>query len=180
MTSHAPDGAGHGPALDISGLSKHFGGAIALNDVSLHVARGEVHGLLGSNGSGKSTLIKVLSGFHTPEPGADIRLYGDRLSLPVSGSDARARGLAFVHQNLGLIPSVSVAENLYIGDFAAQSNWALNWRTLHARARETFATFGLDLDPRAEVATLSPVERALLAIVRAYEDLRQATDPTLL
>ena len=176
MTSANPSGAASGPALDISGLSKQFGGAIALRDVSLHVARGEVHGLLGSNGSGKSTLIKVLSGFHSPEPGAEIRIYGDRLALPVSGHEARSRGLAFVHQNLGLIPSLSVAENLFIGDFASDYQWALNWRKLHTKARNTFARFALDLDPTAEVGVLSPVQRALLAIVRAYEDLRRATE----
>ncbi|MEO0914585.1 MAG: ATP-binding cassette domain-containing protein, partial [Pseudomonadota bacterium] len=176
MTTAGSGGAATGPALDISGLSKHFGGAIALNDVALHVARGEVHGLLGSNGSGKSTLIKILSGFHTPERGAEIRLYGDRLALPVTGQEARARGLAFVHQNLGLIPSLSVAENFYIGDFAAGYDWLLNWRALHAKAAETFSKFGLDLDPKAEVAALSPVQRALLAIVRAYEELRRASE----
>ena len=162
-------------ALEIATLSKRFGGAVALDGVSLTVARGEVHGLLGSNGSGKSTLIKVLAGFHDPEPGAEIRLYGQRLSLPVSGAEARARGLAFVHQNLGLIPSLSVAENLYLGELSTGADWALNWRRLHARARATFARFGLSLDPRAEVGALSAVEQALLAIVRAYEDLRHAT-----
>ncbi len=164
------------PALDIRHLSKRFGGAIALNDVALSVAPGEVHGLLGSNGSGKSTLIKVLAGFHAPEPGAEVALYGKALSLPVDGVEARARGLAFVHQNLGLIPSLSVAENLFIGELSTGSDWALIWRALHTRAREIFARFGLALDPRAEVGGLSAVERALLAIVRAYEDLRQAAE----
>ncbi|MEM8728442.1 MAG: sugar ABC transporter ATP-binding protein [Pseudomonadota bacterium] len=176
MISRSPSGAVSGPALDISGLSKHFGGAAALDNVALHVARGEVHGLLGSNGSGKSTLIKVLSGFHAPEPGAQIRLYGREMALPISGAQARARGLAFVHQNLGLIPSLSVAENLYLGDFSSTWNWRLNWRSLHAKARETFRRFDLSLDPKTEVGALSPVERALLAIVRAYEDLRHATE----
>ncbi len=148
---------------------------MALDDVSLDVARGEVHGLLGSNGSGKSTLIKVLAGFHDPEPGAEITLYGQRLPLPVAGAEARARGLAFVHQNLGLIPQLSVAENLFMGRFATGSGWALNWRALHREAREIFARFGLTLDPRAEVAGLTAVEQALLAITRAYEDLAAAT-----
>ena len=160
------------PALEIQNLSKRFGGAVALQDVSLTVAPGEVHGLLGSNGSGKSTLIKVLAGFHDPEPGAEIRLYGDKLSLPVTGAEARARGLAFVHQNLGLIPSLSVAENLYLGELATERNWALNWSALYDRAAKTFARFGLRLDPRTEVGALSAVEQALLAIVRAYETLQ--------
>lgn len=160
------------PALDIAHLSKRFGGAIALADVSLSVAPGEVHGLLGSNGSGKSTLIKVLAGFHAPEPGAEVRLYGKRVALPVKGPQARDMGLSFVHQNLGLIPTLSVTENLYLGDLATRADWALNWAALHDRAAKTFARFGLALDPRAPVSSLSAVQQALLAIVRAYEDLQ--------
>ena len=163
-------------ALDIAYLSKRFGGAVALNDVSLRVAVGEVHGLLGSNGSGKSTLIKVLAGFHAPEPGARVSLYGQAVPLPISGAQMRALGLAFVHQNLGLIPSLSVTENLFLGDLSTGRDWAIDWARLHARAAETFETFGLGLNPRADVATLSAVQQALLAIVRAYEDLRRASE----
>lgn len=160
-------------ALEITGLSKRFGQALALDDVSLTVRRGEVHGLLGSNGSGKSTLIKILAGFHTPEPGAEVRLYGRRVPLPIAGG--RALGLAFVHQHLGLIPSLSVTENLRLGDLATRAHWRIGWRAEHARAAEVFARHGLGLDPRVEVARLSPVEQALLAIVRAVEDLRGAS-----
>lgn len=164
-----------GVALEIEHLSKHFGGAQALADVSLVVARGEVHGLLGSNGSGKSTLIKVLAGFHDPEPGAKIRLYGQSLPLPVSGVRARKMGLAFVHQHLGLIGSLSVAENLFLNKLATEDGWAINWPRLHNEAAEIFARFDLAIDPRVEVAQLSPVQQALLAIVRAYEELRHAS-----
>jgi ribose transport system ATP-binding protein len=163
------------PALSITGLSKRFGGALALDNVALTVRRGEVHGLLGSNGSGKSTLIKVLSGFHTPEPGAEVRLFDRPVPLPVPGVRAREMGLAFVHQNLGLIPSLTVTENLRLGDLATAQNWRIDWRAEHARAAEVFARYDLALDPRAEVARLSPVQQALLAIVRAVEDLRQAS-----
>ena len=164
-----------GAALEIEHLSKRFDGAVALSDVSLSVARGEVHGLLGSNGSGKSTLIKVLAGFHEPEPGASVRLYGRPLPLPVSGARARALGLAFVHQHLGLIGSLSVTENLFLGKFATEDDWAIGWGAAHDAAAEIFRRFDLDLDPRADAAALSPVQQALLAIVRAYEDLQHAS-----
>ena len=163
------------PALEVTGLSKRFGGALALDNVALTVERGEVHGLLGSNGSGKSTLIKVLAGFHTPEPGGQVRLYGRTAALPIPGPQVRALGLAFVHQHLGLIGSLSVAENLMIGRLATGQHWRLNWGREYARAEAVFARYGLSLDPRAEVARLSPVEQALLAIVRAVEDLRSAS-----
>ncbi|MEM9048841.1 MAG: sugar ABC transporter ATP-binding protein [Pseudomonadota bacterium] len=168
----SPAGAGPVPALTIAHLSKRFGGAVALNDVSLSVARGEVHGLLGSNGSGKSTLIKVLSGFHAPEPGGRIALYGKRVPLPVPGGRVREMGLAFVHQHLGLIPSLSVTENLRLGALATSRRLSINWSAAHAEAATVFAKYDLAFDPRAEVGTLSAVEQALLAIVRAAEDLR--------
>jgi ribose transport system ATP-binding protein len=163
------------PALSIRHLSKRFGGAVALEDVTLDVARGEVHGLLGSNGSGKSTLIKVLAGFHVPETGAEIRLYGQPVRLPIRGQEAHALGLAFVHQNLGLVPSLSVAENLNLTRLATMSDWRLSWSAIHRRARETFERYRLDLDPRVTVEALSATEQALLAIVRAAEDLAAAT-----
>lgn len=169
----APSG---GDALEIDHLTKRFGGAVALDDVSLRVRRGEVHGLLGSNGSGKSTLIKVLAGFHTPEPGAAVRLYGQSVPLPIPGVQVREMGLAFVHQHLGLIPSLSVTENLYLGSLATGQDWAINWREAHASAAKVFSQFDLALDPHAEVGSLSAVQQALLAIVRAYEDLRHASE----
>ena len=163
------------PALSVTNLSKRFGGALALDNVALEVRRGEVHGLLGSNGSGKSTLIKILAGFHDPEPGGEVQLYGRNVPLPVPGAKVREMGLAFVHQHLGLIPSLTVMENLRLGDLATTHKWGINWRAEEARAAEVFARYDLALDPRREVFTLSPVEQALLAIVRAVEDLRTAS-----
>jgi ribose transport system ATP-binding protein len=161
-------------ALEVRGLSKVFGGARALDDVALTVLPGEVHGLLGQNGSGKSTLIKVLAGYHEPEPGAELSISGRLARLPLPPGEYRKLGLAFVHQQLGLIPSLSVVENLRIGDLATRDNWRLSWARERDRAREVFARFGLAIDPEERIADLAQVERALVAIVRAFEDIRES------
>jgi len=153
-----------------------FGGGLALDEVSLSVEPGEVNGLLGSNGSGKSTLIKVLAGVHTPEAGAGLRLYGHSVPLPIPAGGAQALGLAFVHQSLGLIPSLTVTENLRLSRLATQDAWRISWSALHEETAQIFERYGVRLDPRAPVAMLSPVEQALLAIIRAAEDLAVATD----
>jgi ribose transport system ATP-binding protein len=163
---------GEPPALSLRHLSKRFGGALALNDVSLDVLPGEVLGLLGQNGSGKSTLIKILSGYHDPEPGGELLIHGASVKLPVPAGTTERLGLAFVHQHLGLVPSLTVLENLRIGAIASHTRWWMNWRREHDRARETFARFGLSIDPAARIADLPQVERALVAIVRAFDSVQ--------
>ena len=165
-----------GPALELTNLSKSFGGARALDGVDLSVAHGEVHGLLGENGSGKSTLIKVLAGYHAPDEGS-LSVYGEPVKLPLRPGQFRSLGMDFVHQDLGLIPSLSVIENLYVGDLAASRRRVhINWTRERRKARETFARYGLRFDVRARVFELTPVERALLAIVRAVEGMRAGLD----
>lgn len=166
---------GEASALSIRRLSKRFGGALALNDVALEILPGEVHGLLGQNGSGKSTLIKILSGYHTPEPGAELAMNGEGVPLPIPAAIGRRLGLAFVHQHLGLVPSLTVLENLRIGAIATETSWYVNWRRERERARALFARFGLTIDPAARIADLPQVEQALVAIVRAFEEIRVAT-----
>jgi ribose transport system ATP-binding protein len=159
------------PALEVRNLSKHFGGARALDGVSLTVLPGEVHGLLGENGSGKSTLIKVLAGYHAPDTG-ELHVRGEEVKLPLPPGRFRELGLSFVHQDLGLIPSLSVVENLRIAEHDRIGRpWFVSWRDERRRARAVFDRHGVSLRPEAKVAALSPMERALLAIVRAVEGL---------
>ncbi len=148
-----------------------FSGALALDDVTFSVLPGEVHGLLGQNGSGKSTLIKVLAGFHAPEPGSVLEVHGTPVPLPLSPADPARLGIAFVHQNLGLMPSLTVLENLRLSRFSTQTRFALNWRAEHRAAEALFKRFDLALDPAAPVASLSQTQRAMLAIIRAFDDL---------
>src|SRR5271170_4187875 len=100
-----------GALLNAEGVSKHFGGVRALDDVSLAVAAGEVHGLLGANGAGKSTLIGVLSGAIRPDAGT-VAVAGRAVTLG-SLSDARKAGIAVVHQELMLFPDRTVEENVF-------------------------------------------------------------------
>ena len=160
------------PRLALHNLSKSFGGARALRGVDLTVLAGEVHGLLGENGSGKSTLIKILAGFHEPDEG-ELLVNGRAVRLPLHPGQFRELGLSFVHQDLGLVESLSVLENLRVAEIAAsRSRWRISWRRERARARETFERYGVRIDPGADVRDLKPVERALLAIVRAIEEIR--------
>jgi ribose transport system ATP-binding protein len=161
------------PALAASGLTKRFGGVIALDRVRLTIERGEVHALLGENGSGKSTLVKILAGFHAPERGGRLEIDGVPAHVPLRPGEAQAFGLSFVHQDLGLISSLSVLENLRLGELASRRGWYVSWPAERARARRAFERFGIALDPRARVGALSPVDQALLAVVRAVEDLER-------
>lgn len=158
--------------LTLKDIRMRFGSHYALKGVTLSIRRGEVFGLLGQNGSGKSTLIKVLAGFHQPEAGSEITLWGRTMPLPLDQMDIKQRGVAFVHQHLALVPSLSVVENMRVTALDQKTPYRISWKRERERVASLFRDFGLDIDPRASVASLSPVERAFVAIIRAFEDLR--------
>jgi ribose transport system ATP-binding protein len=160
------------PLLSIEGLTKSFGGTRALDGVSLEVRAGEVHGLVGQNGSGKSTLIKVLSGYHVPDAGS-VTLDGAPMKLPLTLKEQRRHGLEFVHQDLGLVPTMPIVENLRVGRYDTAALGRIRWRAERAQARELMRRFGLDTDPRLPVERLSQSERAVVAIMRALHDLEE-------
>jgi len=159
------------PALRLWNLSKTFGGQKALDGGSLEIAKGEVHGLLGQNGSGKSTLIKVLAGFHPPDSGSRLMIGDADVALPLAPGAFRKYRMSFVHQHLGLIPSLTVLDNLLLGRLAERDAWAISWAAERRAAARLFASYDIGLDPDARVADIAPVERALLAIVRAVEEM---------
>jgi ribose transport system ATP-binding protein len=161
------------PALEVRDLWKSFAGVTVLRGVDLDVGRGEIHGLIGPNGSGKSTLVKVLSGFHRPDGSPTLRVNGTALEAPFSVADVRRVGMGFVHQDLALVGDCSVADNLGFGaaGFAGGSG-RIRWRRHFARVRELCARVGLDVDPGATVASLTPAERTLVAIARALGEFQ--------
>ena len=137
------------PALEIENLSKTFGGVRALDGASLTVRHGEIHGLLGQNGSGKSTLIKILAGFHQPDPGGRLRIAGQPVELPLPPGAFRHHGISFVHQHLGLIPSLTVVENLLIGELASRSLYSASQKRCGARGERSHTRGALTRVARA-------------------------------
>lgn len=156
--------------LDVRDLSKTYPGQVALNHAALQVRPGEVHALVGQNGSGKSTLIKLLGGYVKADHGSDVRLLGRSVDLWSMSNDDR-RMIRIVHQDLGLVPTLSTVENLGLGrGFARGFAGRLLWRREVRRSQELLLRFGLAPDVRRPVGQLSAAERAAVAIVRALQD----------
>ena len=161
-------------ALEVHNISKTFGGVKALTDVAFKVLPGEIHGLLGQNGSGKSTLIKVLSGYHTPDEGGTMSIGATGIDLPVRAGRARALGLSFVHQDLGIVDQLTVLENMLVGRYRVKGCGPIRWRWERRRAQEAVDRFGLRIRVDDLARRLTDTDRALIAIVRAVEDVREA------
>jgi ribose transport system ATP-binding protein len=158
-----------GTVLRLEHLSKEFGGTRALHDVSLDVAADEVHALLGANGSGKSTLIKVLSGYHRPEPGAVATLGGEPLDLlhPLA---ARHDAMRFVHQDLGIVLELSAVDNFGLEcGYATNGAGRIRWREQVRRTRRALKRFDVGFDIHKPMSDAAPVDRTLVAIAAAIE-----------
>jgi inositol transport system ATP-binding protein len=150
--------------LVIRGLTKRFPGVLALDDVSLTVKRGEVHGLLGENGAGKSTLIKMLSGAYHPD-GGTILFEGRPVTIenPVA---SRQLGIVTIYQEFTLVPSLSIAENVFIGREHGRGG-LIAWGEMRRQTRRLTDQLGVDLDPTTLVRDLSVAEQQLVEIARA-------------
>jgi len=155
------------PALDMKAVSKTFGASTVLDAVSLQVGPGEVRALVGENGSGKSTLIKVLAGYHAPDTGAEISVGGRAVPLH-SPAASDAAGLRFVHQDLGLVGSMTAYENLRLGVGYARRAWtAVPWGRRRREAAEALQELGYTIDVEMPVARLTASERTAIAVARA-------------
>jgi inositol transport system ATP-binding protein len=151
--------------LEVEGVTKHFAGVTALNNVSLDVRTGEILGLLGENGAGKSTLLKILSGVQ-PASAGRIILDGAEFR-PDNPQDAKRLGIATIYQELSLIPTLTVAENIFIGRAPVGRFGIVDWRRMRNEARSIIAGVGLTIDPETLVSALSVAEQQLVEIARA-------------
>ncbi|WBU37471.1 sugar ABC transporter ATP-binding protein [Homoserinibacter sp. YIM 151385] len=151
--------------LQIRDLSKQFGGAHALSAVDLDIHRGEVHGLVGANGAGKSTLIRSLAGIVSPDHGTiEIEGVEQRLASP---RDAEKAGLAFIHQELNLVPHFSAIQNILLGAPKATRLGMIDWRASRRTAREAAERIGVEFSLDRRVDELSVAERWLVMISKA-------------
>jgi ribose transport system ATP-binding protein len=168
------------PVLSARNFSKTFSGKRVLRNVDLDILPGEIHGLVGPNGSGKSTFIKILAGYHPPDEGAALSVAGKHVAFPLAPGESQLLVLSFVHQDLGLVPEMTVLENLRVRNFATGFGWRIRWRRERQQVREALQPFGLEhISPDAEIRSLRDVERAQVAIIRALERLKGLTQGAL-
>src|SRR5512146_627041 len=146
------------PVLKMEGISKRFPGVQALENVSLDVLPGEIHGLLGENGAGKSTLMKILSGVYTKDTG---RIVLDGTEIEVNNPHhAQMLGITIIYQELNLMPNLTVAENVFIGREPNTARF-VRWRELHQQTRELTTRLGINLSPTTLVRYLSVAEQQM-------------------
>jgi len=159
------------PRLAVQSLSMTFGATRVLHDVGIEVAPGEIHGLVGQNGSGKSTFAKVLTGLYHPDAGTVVAVDGAPLPLPIRPHQARDFGMSVVHQNLGLIPDMTVLENMRMGRLEGRGILRrIDWAKERAEAMLAFERIGRVVPLEARVSTLSEEDRTAVAIARVLQD----------
>ncbi|WGF89975.1 sugar ABC transporter ATP-binding protein [Marinivivus vitaminiproducens] len=140
------------PLLELAGIGKTFGGVTALSGVDFDLAAGEIHGLVGENGAGKSTLMKIIAGVHGSYEGV-MALDGRPVHFR-SARDARAAGIGMVHQELSIVPDLSVAENVFLGTQPISALGVVRWRHMASVAKRELAELGLDVDPGVRAGSL--------------------------
>lgn len=153
------------PLLDMKNISKSFAKNKVLHDVNFSVRAGEVHALLGENGAGKSTLVKILGGIYQPD-GGEICISGEKQSFS-SALDAQKHGVSIIHQELMLMPHLSIAENLFMGRELGKTSWTVDKKAQNRRARELLADFGLDFEPDTRLERLTIAQQQMVEIIRA-------------
>ena len=148
------------------GIYKSFPGVQALDDVSLDVYAGEVHALVGENGSGKSTLVKCIAGVHPSDQGEV--LYAGAPADFHNPMEARRHGIATIYQDFSLVPTLSVAENIFLGNYRVnRRTGVIDWPVMREKTRKVLEELSLQLDPDAVVSSLSAAEQQLVEIAKA-------------
>ncbi|MDR2486386.1 MAG: sugar ABC transporter ATP-binding protein [Clostridiales Family XIII bacterium] len=152
------------PALQARGICKSFGGVQVLRDVDLDIDYGEVHALMGENGAGKSTIIKIITGVYTKEAG-EIRIDGKPVRIQTR-QDARVHGISVIYQELSLVPELTVAENIFLGQ-ERMGRFLPDRKAMRDRVRGLIDQYGFDMEPDAVVSTMGMASRQMVEILKA-------------
>lgn len=170
----------HGPyLLEVVNARKTFPGVVALDNVQFKVRPGTVHALMGENGAGKSTLMKIIAGVYIPDQG-EVRLRGTPFTLN-GPLDALEAGIAMIHQELNLMPFMTIAENIWIRREPLNAIGLIDHRKMYAMTETLFGRLGIDMDPETEVRHLTVAGRQMIEIAKAvsYEsDILIMDEPT--
>jgi general nucleoside transport system ATP-binding protein len=159
------------PALEMRGITKRYPGVVANDGIDLEIRPGEIHALLGENGAGKSTLMNILYGLATPDSG-EILLDGQAVTID-GPADAIARGISMVHQHFMLVPVLSVADNILLGEETMANRIFIDRAEAHRRIVELGKRFGFDIVPEMQVGSLSVGWQQRVEILKAlYRDAR--------
>ncbi|MGI6579866.1 MAG: sugar ABC transporter ATP-binding protein [Saccharofermentanales bacterium] len=145
-------------------ICKSFGGISAVSDVDFKLRKGEIHSIIGENGAGKSTFIKMISGDHMADSGT-ITFEGRQVKL-TRPEDATSLGIRTIYQEFNLIPTMSVAENIFLGDLPVK-NKVVSWPEMYQKAHDLLARLGLDIDSRINVSELTVAEQQMVEICKA-------------
>lgn len=152
------------PLLHLKDISKRFPGVLALDGVHLELRAGEVHAVCGENGAGKSTLMKVISGQYQPDTG-ELRYHGQVCRF-ASTAESQAAGIAIIHQELNLVPHLTVAENIFLAR-EPRKGWLIDRVALRRNAQQCLDRLGLDIAPDTLVKTLSVAQQQMVEIAKA-------------
>jgi inositol transport system ATP-binding protein len=163
MPDHSPGFPGY--LLEVVGVSKQFPGVKALDDVTLRLQAGSVHALMGENGAGKSTLMKIIAGLMLPSAG-EIRVRGQACAF-AGPRDALGRGIAMIHQELNLVPGMTVAENIWVGREPLNRLGFVDHGALRRNTAALLARLGIPLDPEALVGDLAVANQQMVEIAKA-------------
>lgn len=153
--------------LEMKDVSKSFPGVKALQNVNFSLEKGEVHCLIGANGAGKSTLMKILAGVYTKDEG-EILLEGKNVSIKTP-ADSMALGISTIHQELSLIEELSLAENIFLGDYLKPGGGFINWRKINEQSKKIFSLLGISASPNLQTSEASMGLKQMTEIAKAIK-----------
>jgi ribose transport system ATP-binding protein len=151
--------------LEMKNVTMEFPGVVALKNVDFMLAKGEVHSIIGENGAGKSTLIKILSGVYTPTNGKI--LIGGKEVFFNSPMDSRKNGISTIYQELNLMPSLSIAENIFLNNLPLNKFGIVKWDQLYKQTKEVLKEIGLNLEPKIKISSLKVAHQQLIEIAKS-------------